>query len=69
MTSFKPDLRTHIDKMANVYAMTTLILSNAANQLNKLEPQAQDSHLLEPLTELQTEILLALEKFQKAYLP
>lgn len=55
------------DKCGNVYAMTTIILSNAANQLNNLERQAKETHLLEPLCDLQTEILLSLEKFQKHY--
>lgn len=55
------------DKTGNVYAIATLCVSNALNQLNKLERQAEETIMIEPLLELQTEIMLALEKFQKTY--
>lgn len=55
------------DKAGNVYAIATLCVSNAVNQLNKLERQAEESLMIEPLLELESELMLALEKFQKAY--
>lgn len=55
------------DKTGNVYAVTTLLVAKTINQLQRMHKQAEESILEKPLHELEADIMVALEKFQKSY--
>lgn len=56
-----------VSRYEKLYGTVTMWTAGFLNQLNKLEPLAEETEHCELLLELETDIMLALEKFQKGF--